>query len=125
MVVFVWTIHDGGSRNRNRGRWNAPPITFTDERHPHCVARVRVEIDDDLLRYRRLPKHEMGRERPEWSDERAGILQDAVWHTFERWEIRPHPDAYVRRLVIFNVDGTTRCVIAPLPYHDAADPRTQ
>ena len=50
------------------------------------------EIDENLNRYRRFPKTETGREKPEWSDERAGALQDAVWHDFTGdWEIRKRP----------------------------------
>jgi hypothetical protein len=38
------------------------------------------EIDLSLNRYRRYPREERPREREEWSDERAGALQDFVWH---------------------------------------------
>lgn len=48
-------------------------------------------IDDTLSRYTRLPKHEAPRERPEWSDERAGVLQDAVWHPMVAWRIGTVP----------------------------------
>lgn len=48
-------------------------------------------LDESAHEYMRLPKHEAPRERPEWSDERAGVLQDAVWHPFERWAIGKHP----------------------------------
>lgn len=48
-------------------------------------------LDDTLGRFLRLPKHEAPREKAEWSDARAGILQDAVWHDMVRWEIGTHP----------------------------------
>ena len=48
-------------------------------------------LDDGDMTYMRLPKSEMPRERAEWSDERAGVLQDAVWHPMTGWRIRPHP----------------------------------
>lgn len=38
------------------------------------------EIDALDMRYRRWPKHEAPRERPEWGDERAEALQDYTWH---------------------------------------------
>lgn len=38
------------------------------------------EIDTLDMRYRRWPKNEAPRKKPEWSDERAGALQDVVWH---------------------------------------------
>lgn len=48
-------------------------------------------LDDEAGEYLRLPKHEKPRERPEWSDERAGPLQDAVWHPMNAWRIEPIP----------------------------------
>ena len=48
-------------------------------------------IDDDLDEYMRLPKHEGPRERAEWSDERAGSLEDGVWHPMTDWRIGWHP----------------------------------
>jgi hypothetical protein len=55
---------------------------------------VRIEtsgslwvFDEELLRYQRMPKEERPREREEWSDERAGSLQDFVWHDYVRWFI--------------------------------------
>lgn len=42
-------------------------------------------IDEGAMRYCRFPKTEAGRELPEWGDERAGVLQDAVWHDMSRW----------------------------------------
>jgi len=40
-------------------------------------------IDQELGRYLRMPKEEVPR-NPEWS---AGMLQDLVWHDYERWWI--------------------------------------
>jgi len=86
--------------------------------------RVRVEshgsvwtFDTELKRYMRLPKQEAPRERPEWSDERAGALQDVVWHDYVSWRITDrdytgkHPDLGRRRipkgsLAIEMPDGT-------------------
>lgn len=51
-----------------------------------------VWLDGTAMEYLRLPLGETPRERPEWSDERAGVLQDAVWHPMTGWEIGPHPD---------------------------------
>jgi len=44
-------------------------------------------FDDTAHEYLRLPRVEQPRERPEWSDERAGVLQDAVWHPMLGWRI--------------------------------------
>lgn len=38
------------------------------------------EIDPELMRYRRYPKVEKPRDNPAWADQRAGALQDFVWH---------------------------------------------
>lgn len=71
------------------------------------------EIDEDMDRYRRFPKNEGPREKPEWSDERAGALQDAVWHPFVKWGYRSG------RLVIqveeADENGMAAVVTAPLP----------
>lgn len=45
------------------------------------------EIDDEAKKYRRFPNREAPRERPEWSDHRAGMLQDFIWHPFDRWTV--------------------------------------
>lgn len=45
-------------------------------------------FDEVAHLYMRLPKEEQPRERAEWSDERAGVLQDAVWHPYIKWAIR-------------------------------------
>lgn len=78
-------------------------------------------LDDSLGRFLRLPKHEAPREKAEWSDERAGILQDAVWHPMVRWEIGPHPG--------YNPDGQMIEVqseqfpdMPPMMVHLADDP---
>lgn len=39
-------------------------------------------FDEAAGEYLRLPRNEQPREHPEWSDERAGALQDAVWHPY-------------------------------------------
>jgi hypothetical protein len=65
---------------------------------------VRVEtvgsvwlIDETEGRYCRFPLEEKPRERAEWGDERAGDLQDLVWHDFAgQWRI----DDYTGRLFI-------------------------
>lgn len=76
------------------------------------------EIDEDDLRYRRFPKQEAPRERPEWSDDRAGVLQDFVWHPYLSWEIRVVPAlGEWERLVItthLNEGGAPARVIAPI-----------
>lgn len=64
-------------------------------------AMIRVEtkgsywdIDEDRRLYRRWNKVEdvrrddWGEARPEWSDQRAGALEDGVWHPYARWEIK-------------------------------------
>jgi hypothetical protein len=51
-----------------------------------------VWLDEAQLRYLRLPKVEGPRDRPEWSDERAGALQDAVWHPYTSWSVGPYPN---------------------------------
>lgn len=74
------------------------------------------EIDEDDLRYRRFPKHEGPREKPEWSDERAGALQDAVWHPYIEWEFEPAWDYMSKALIItfgHNDNGDRLAVSAP------------
>lgn len=74
-------------------------------------------IDNDLRRYCRFPKHEAPRERPEWSDERAGRLRDSVWHDFAgSWEV----DQYGRLVIQVYEERETGtpdprwfCVFAP------------
>ena len=60
-----------------------------------------VWIDDAGLRYHRLPLEEQPRERAEWSDERAGPLQDAVWHPMSSWHLGSYPS---------HVGGGTTCM---------------
>lgn len=48
------------------------------------------EVDEDLEQYRRWPKHEKPRDKPEWGSEEAGLLQDFVWHPLVRWGVHPH-----------------------------------
>ena len=63
----------------------------------HVVTKgSHVWLDDAAGEYLRLPKTEGPRERAEWSDERAGPLQDAVWHPMVAWRIGPHPAAAQR-----------------------------
>lgn len=63
-----------------------------DEIMPGGIIRIETEgswwlIDEANLRYCRFPKTEGGREHPEWGNEDAGRLQDAVWHAFTgRWQ---------------------------------------
>ena len=47
------------------------------------------EIDEALQRYRRFPREERPREHPEWGSDKAGALQDFVWHDIdpEGWYI--------------------------------------
>lgn len=76
------------------------------------------EIDELDRRYRRFPKHEAPRERPEWSDERAGRLQDGIWHPYLSWEIRVVPSLgeWERLLIMTHVneDGKGAYVVAPM-----------
>jgi hypothetical protein len=93
------------------------------------------ELDDDLRRYRRYPNREQPREKPEWSDERAGVLQDFVWHPMVSWHYRPtrwldrdllYAGADIKdcirygyRLTVVlsepNEDGSVQTVSAPMP----------
>ncbi|MGH1490555.1 MAG: hypothetical protein ACRBK7_14390 [Acidimicrobiales bacterium] len=50
-----------------------------------------VWLDGTAGEYPRLPLGEAPRERPEWSDDRAGVLQDAVWHPMTGWRVGPAP----------------------------------
>ncbi len=68
------------------------------------------EIDEEDHRYRRWPKQEAPREHAEWSDERAGALQDFVWHHYDTWFI----DAIDgREYLVIDLGGGQR-VSAPL-----------
>lgn len=73
-------------------------------------------FDEATHEYMRLPKNEMPRERPDWSDERAGVLQDAVWHPYVSYSIGPvslhmsglfieQPDGQVSFAPIYNEEG--------------------
>lgn len=99
---------------------------------PGCV---RIEsagslwwIDENAKEYLRTPKVEAPRDPPEWGDERAGALQDLVWHPYDSWAliatvgledylvldaVGEWPDELSGpgRLHIFHDD--TRCVVAP------------
>jgi hypothetical protein len=88
---------------------------------------IRVEtlgswwlIDEVNLRYCRFPKTEGGRERPEWGDERAGMLQDAIWHEFTgRWH---HSAATGLQLETHTDDnGTPIGIYAPPTIEQRAD----
>lgn len=71
-------------------------------------------IDEGCNRYCRFPKTEAGRERPEWGNAEAGLLQDAVWHDYDHWEIKPEEwTERPPRLVIRQTDG--RSISAPYP----------
>lgn len=51
-------------------------------------------LDDDQLRYARMPKHEGPRLSPpgaDWGGSGACALQDLVWHPMVRWEIQQKP----------------------------------
>lgn len=67
------------------------------------------EIDEEMLRYRRWPKQEAPREKPEWSDDRAGKLQDFVWHSYVSYWIDGG------RLFIDTGGALPYYVTAPLP----------
>lgn len=63
-------------------------------------------FDETAHQYMRLPKNELPRERAEWSDERAGVLQDAVWHPYiDYWVVTDR--AFVNGLFIGHPDGRT------------------
>ena len=82
------------------------------------------EIDLSLMRYRRYPKEERPREFPEWSDERAGALQDFVWHPMSAKpfvkDVRGWPRMFVPvpEARIY-VEGTGPFVTAPLDEAEA------
>jgi len=54
------------------------------------------EIDEENARYRRAPRGVGKREDPAWGDERAGALQDEVWHPYTSWTTKnlypSHPE---------------------------------
>ena len=73
-------------------------------------------IDEDLNRYRRFPKEEKPREKPEWSDEQAGPLQDAVWHDFTGTWWLTHTHLVIQVYVAgYGYGGRPRYITAPLP----------
>jgi len=58
---------------------------------------IRVEsqgsfwmFDEGAMRYCRMPKEEKPRDYEHWSDERAGDLQDFIWHDYLSWRIMSH-----------------------------------
>ena len=65
-------------------------------------------FDEVLKRYMRLPLNESPREFPEWSDERAGPVQDGIWHKYKDYWITCNQT----RLIILPVD--TYAFWAPL-----------
>lgn len=46
-------------------------------------------FDELNHKYMRLPKQEAPREKKEWGNEKAGVLQDAIWHDYESWGFTP------------------------------------
>jgi hypothetical protein len=68
------------------------------------------EIDVEDMRYRRFPKEESPREKPEWGNSEDG-LKDFVWHDFIEWRVTD------TRLIITTqvTDKGPVCVVAPLP----------
>lgn len=80
------------------------------------MIRVRTlgsvfEIDEALGRYRRMPREERPRERPEWGGPDAGPLRDFAWLPMgeEGWRIDDRA-----RLLINLPDDTY--LVAPLAY---------
>jgi hypothetical protein len=73
------------------------------------------EIDEEDLRYRRWPKYEGPRENPEWG--KNGVLQDAIWHPFVRWEYRFVGTPYEELVIVIREqdDGNNHVVRAPMP----------
>lgn len=50
-----------------------------------------VWLDCTNLEYLRLPRFETPREYQEWSDHRAGVLEDAKWHPMLSYTVEAHP----------------------------------
>jgi hypothetical protein len=74
------------------------------------------EFDTTLHRYRRWPKNEGPRERPEWSPP-SGPLQDFVWHDmFPSEDDDGYYVAYGKLRIRVIVDPRPRYVSAPLPF---------
>lgn len=67
-------------------------------------------FDEQAREYLRLPRVEQPRERPEWSDERAGALQDAVWHPYEWFELTER----ALRISYIDLEGAQQVAHAPL-----------
>jgi hypothetical protein len=65
-------------------------------------------IDEEAGEYMRMPKVEHPREYKHYSDGRAGLLQDGVWHRMTRWWI----DEGLGALRI-EVPTTTQKIFAP------------
>ncbi len=65
-------------------------------------------FDEVNRKYLRMPKQEGPRERPEWGDERAGLLQDLVWHDYADWKV-------VHGRLIISFEDHDRVVKAPNP----------
>lgn len=56
--------------------------------HVRVVTKGSVWLfDEDRKMYCRFPRDEKPRERPEWGSAEAGVLQDAVWHSYAAWRI--------------------------------------
>lgn len=112
----------------------------------HGAIRIETEgsywfLDEITQEYMRTPKFEAPRENPEWGNADAGVLEDAVWHPYVRWEYRPiikripnvamwiadtfnadDPDHWDEidsgrwRLIIHSTDDPDgMCAIAPMP----------
>lgn len=85
------------------------------------------EIDLTLNRYRRMPREEQPRERPEWGGPDAGPLQDFVWHEMrdKPFVIRSTSKFLPDRLVIPTPlkDGKD-CVTAPLSVTESTHVRS-
>lgn len=74
------------------------------------------EFDEENKRYRRAPRGEGKRENPAWGDERAGIMEDQVWHPYSRWDTQDlypdHPEV-CPHLLIYTSLGGVHAIQAP------------
>lgn len=70
-------------------------------------------FDEDRMVYFRFPKTEAPRDRPEWGDVDAGVLQDAVPHPYVAWRIEPNTQLTGDRLLIDTGRGWEHAIYAP------------
>lgn len=97
-------------------------------KYPNCLTFETLGsywlFNENEKKYCRMPKGEQPREFPEWGDERAGPLQDFVWHEYVKWDWFESFDPFSSQLVTYLriVPNTAKRRIISAPYLELSSP---